>query len=100
MPSMGLESVALGVTAVTGALHAASMVAYAVRVRRRPPLPTPADGPRVTLLRPVCGVENHLEAALRTSFTLSYQRLELIFCVDDESDAVVPVVRRLIAQRK
>lgn len=58
---------------------------------------TPAGNPLVTLIRPVRGLENNLEAALRSSFRLSYANLELLFCVEDESDPVVPLARRLIA---
>jgi ceramide glucosyltransferase len=49
-------------------------------------------------LRPLRGLENHLEEALTTSFRLTYPKLELIFCVEDETDPVVPLVRRLIAE--
>jgi len=51
----------------------------------------------VTLLRPVSGLENNLERTLATSFTLDYDKLEIIFCVAREDDPVIPLVKKLIA---
>ena len=60
--------------------------------------PQPADAPGVSVVRPVCGLENHIETTLRSTFELSYPRYEIIFCVAAEGDPVVPLVRSLIAE--
>src|SRR5687767_7567488 len=78
--------------------HVASCLVVLIRIRVRQAVSTPARTPLVTLIRPVRGLENHLEAALRSSFRLNYANLELLFCVEEESDPVVPLVRRLIAE--
>jgi ceramide glucosyltransferase len=57
----------------------------------------PAGAP-VSLVRPVCGIERFSEETLVSGFRLSYPHYELIFCVADAADPVLPLVRRLIAE--
>ena len=52
----------------------------------------------VSIIRPVCGMENHIEETLRSTFQLDYPRYEVIFCAADPNDRVIPLVRRLIAE--
>jgi ceramide glucosyltransferase len=54
--------------------------------------------PAVSILRPVRGIENNIEETLRSGFLIGYPHYELIFCVADGSDAVVPIVERLMAE--
>src|SRR5262245_15371203 len=58
---------------------------------------TAADVAGVSLVRPVCGLENHIEDTLGSAFELDYPRYEIIFCAATASDAAVPLVKRLIA---
>jgi ceramide glucosyltransferase len=57
----------------------------------------PSDVAGVSLVRPVCGMENHIEETLRSAFHLDYPRYEIIFCAASANDAAAPLVRRLIA---
>src|SRR5262249_32433228 len=57
----------------------------------------PPDVAGVSLVRPVCGMENHIEETLRSAFHLDYPRYEIIFCAATANDAAAPLVRRLIA---
>jgi len=57
----------------------------------------PAHAPAVSLVRPVCGIENHIEETLASAFALDYPRYEIVFCVALAQDPVVPTVRRLMA---
>lgn len=84
--------------AVAATAHVATLLATTVRLRLPILRPAP-DGrrPPVTVLRPICGLENHLEACLASSFALTYPAHEIIFCADDEDDQAIPLVRRLIA---
>ena len=50
----------------------------------------------LSILRPVCGIENYIEETLRSTFQLDYPKYEILFCVADAGDPVIPVVRRLI----
>jgi ceramide glucosyltransferase len=95
---MALETLASGFCLLGALAQLAStgLVAWrAARDRRCPAAPTVR--PAVTLVRPVRGLENHLEDALASSFTLDWPEYEVLFCVKDADDPVVPVVERLIA---
>ncbi|MEE7502318.1 ceramide glucosyltransferase [Methylobacterium mesophilicum] len=54
------------------------------------------DGAAVSLVRPLRGVEAYSEEMLLRSFRLDYPAYELIFCVADPADPIVPMVERLI----
>src|SRR4051794_7451520 len=54
----------------------------------------PSDAPGVSIVRPVCGIENHGEETLRSAFRLDYPNYEIIFCAAAASDPVVPTVQR------
>src|SRR6516165_10389499 len=83
---------------ITTAVHVASTIIAVLRCRRPAPVrPAPAPLPGVSLVRPVCGIENHIEETLRSGLELDYPRYEIIFCVAAAQHPVVPVVRRLIA---
>ena len=51
----------------------------------------------VTIIKPVCGLENNLRRTLRSSFAIDYPQYELIFCVASPDDPAIPLVRELIA---
>lgn len=53
--------------------------------------------PKVSILRPVCGLENNLEETLTSTFGLDYPDFEILFCVANADDPVVPLVQHLIA---
>ena len=57
----------------------------------------PSDAAGVSLVRPVCGMENYIEDTLRSAFHLDYPRYEIVFCAANAHDAAVPLVQRLIA---
>jgi ceramide glucosyltransferase len=82
----------------TTAIHVASTLVAIVRCKS-PAVhrPAPADAPAVSLVRPVCGIENHIEETLASAFRLDYPRYEIVFCVAFAHDPVVPTVRRLMA---
>ena len=81
------------------ALHIGSAIIVAARFRRggRGEWPLP-DMPPVTILRPVCGLDNFIEETLRSSFHLDYPHYEILFCAADRTDPVVALVRRLIGE--
>jgi ceramide glucosyltransferase len=83
-------------------LIGANLLSLAVAAWRleppRPPRPVPAKAPPVSIVRPVCGLEPYSEATLRSGFALDYPDYELVFCVAEERDPIVPLVRRLMAE--
>ena len=85
-------------TFVATASHIAGILIATRRCRKgRRATHAPRHTPAVSLVRPVCGIENHGEETLRSAFHLDYPRYEIIFCAASAQDAVVPLVRRLIA---
>lgn len=97
--------------AAYGVLHAL----FARNVRRlTPPRPaseraaklattvefSPEDERRegVTLLKACAGADEALEECLSSYFAIAHPRLQILLGVADESDAAVPVIRRVIAR--
>ena len=85
-------------TVAATATHLSSIAIAASRCRKlkRARL-APLGAPGVSVVRPICGIENHGEETLRSAFQLDYPRYEIIFCAASANDAAVPLVRRLIA---
>ena len=83
--------------AVAFAAHIISVVAVVLRCRRRGDSPA-GDGAAVSILRPVCGLENFIEETLRSTFELDHPRYEVVFCVADGEDTVIPLVQSLIGR--
>lgn len=54
----------------------------------------------VTILRPLKGVDSDMERTLRSSFEQIYDKskLEIIFCVQDENDPCIPIVKNIIQE--
>ncbi len=73
-----------------------SIVVAIARLRRKAPRHD-GDYPPVTLLRPLCGIDNYAAETLRSTFTLDYPRCEILFCVADAADPVLPLIDALIA---
>jgi ceramide glucosyltransferase len=88
-------------SAFCGLAIAIQFISIAIAIARcRTParhLAPPPDAPAVTIIRPVCGLDNFAAATLRSTFTLDYPRYEILFCAASARDPVVPCVRALIA---
>lgn len=96
---MSIAIVALTLFAALAlAVHLAS-VAVAIRKCRPDPkiLEASPDSVSVSIVLPVCGIENYIEDTLRSAFRLDYPRYELIFCASRPDDPAVPLVQRLMA---
>ena len=94
IPILAAEALAFVATTV----HVVSTLTAIIRCKSRSsPLHASKSAPPVSLVRPVCGLENYVEETLGSAFTLDYPDYEILFCVASEQDTVVPVVRRLIA---
>ncbi len=65
---------------------------------RRPRRPLPDHTPPVTILKPLKGLDEGLEANLRSFFRQDYPEFQLLFGVADASDPAVGVVQRLMAE--
>lgn len=82
--------------AVAFAAHLASIAAAMRGCRKRPPADIPSPAPKVSIVRPVCGIENHLEATLRSALALDYPDYEVIYCIASAEDPALPLVKRIL----
>ena len=78
--------------------HTASLALALVRCRARRAEPLPHGHPRITIVRPVCGLDNYAAETLGSTFFLDGRDCEIIFCAANPSDPSVPLVRELIAR--
>ena len=86
-----------GITATILHLSTVGLAMFRCR-RQRWTVPAPNLAPGVTILRPICGLDEYDELTLRSSFTLDYPDFEVIFCCAHEADPAVRLVRGLIAE--
>jgi ceramide glucosyltransferase len=93
-----LGILALGLAAATLTLHLISIAVVVPRLSRaRALIEAPDPAPKVSLLRPIYGLEHALKETLSSGFTLDYPNYELLFCVEDENDPAVALIQELIA---
>jgi ceramide glucosyltransferase len=84
---------------VATAIHLASVLIAIARLRRcARQKPLPRQFPPISLVRPLCGIDNYADDTLRSTFALDYPHFEIVFCVACASDPVVPVVEALMAE--
>ncbi|KQO89227.1 ceramide glucosyltransferase [Methylobacterium sp. Leaf92] len=96
---------ALALCAVLVAVNLASLAVAALRIGRKSrdkggdlskASTFPASAP-VSVVRPLCGLEAFSEETLLASFRLDYPAYELIFCVAEASDPILPLLERMRA---
>jgi len=81
-------------TAVQTTSIAIAIVRLRWNTRHRP---SSAQHPPVSLVRPLCGIDNYVAETLRSTFELDYPCYEILFCVARANDPVLPLVKSLIA---
>src|ERR1700733_11836839 len=79
-------------------IQIASLAIAIFRLRQTASGPLSRSCPPVSLVRPLCGIDNYAADTLRSTFELDYPHYEILFCVASASDAVLPLVRSLIAE--
>lgn len=84
----------------TTTIHIASIVIAAVRLRRNAPDERLCrkNLPPVSLVRPLCGIDNYAADTLASTFALDYPRCEILFCVASAKDPVVPFIEAMMAE--
>lgn len=79
-------------------LHILTALLAAMHCRRNPASGLANHAPAITILRPVCGVDQHDALTLGSTFELDYPRYDIIFCAASASDPAAVLVRQLIAR--
>jgi ceramide glucosyltransferase len=84
----------------TTLLHVVSIAAAALRLRwpAAHPSALAQTSPAVSLVRPLCGIDNHAAETLKSTFHLDYPDYEILFCVASADDPVIPMVHGLMAE--
>jgi ceramide glucosyltransferase len=80
-------------------LNLCSIAVAAWRVRRRRPTELSPNPEPVSLVIPCRGVEPFTAETLNAAYALDYPAYELIFCVADAEDPIVPAIRRRMSER-
>ena len=94
-PILAVAAFCIAVTAVQLA-----SIAIAIWRLRRSARRAPLSNlyPPVSLVRPLCGIDNYAADTLASTFELDYPHYEILFCVASAKDPVVPLVKDLMAQ--
>jgi ceramide glucosyltransferase len=75
------------------AINLVSMAIASVRCRQRPrPRAAPPQAPGVTIIRPLCRINNYERETLASTFALDYPDYEIIFCLERGDDPVAALV--------
>jgi ceramide glucosyltransferase len=98
MSVLGFVLLTFSVAALSFQLFSSGLAIY--RCRRQRPAAAPRHRPPVTLVRPLCGLEHFSEATLRSSFIIDYPEYEILFCVADADDPILPLVRAILAEHR
>ncbi|GFY60049.1 ceramide glucosyltransferase [Trichonephila inaurata madagascariensis] len=78
-------------------LHIIAIINGKLKLHRKPQLPSPeVPLPGVSILKPLTGVDQNLYTNLESFFTMNYPKFELLFCIEDESDPSIMLVKKLI----
>jgi ceramide glucosyltransferase len=77
-------------------LHLVSVAIAGWRCSRAKPAGSLKGTPPITLVRPLRGLDNFAVTTLETSFALDYPNYEILFCVADAQDPIVPLVEAMI----
>ena len=83
--------------AIATLLHIVSIAVVVTRVRRPlAPSPVLGRGEGVSIVRPLRGIENFGDATMASGFNLDYSHYEILLCVAQPHDPVIPLAQRLI----
>lgn len=95
MPVLGLACLIFAAAAL--AIQILSNGLAIRRCRRGRPAATAWQRPAVTLVRPLCGLEHFSRETLESTFAIDYPGYEILFCVADAGDPILPLLREIVA---
>ncbi len=94
---MTIPAFATGVASLGLGLHVATCVLAARRCRKGKPLDPTRLLPPVSIVQPLCGVEPYSRETLASIFALDHPDYEILFCLADGADPVIPLVQGFMA---
>lgn len=89
------------VPATCGSIYAVLCLLAVIRFRTRrlgPARSTFAHWPKVSVLKPVYGLEKNLAANLRSTCLQDYPEFEVVFSVQQSDDPAIPILREIQAE--
>ena len=92
----GLQGLLLGLAALSTALYLTMVTAFVVAMRRRRPQRNPQHWPRVSILKPLAGVDDELEENLASFAELDYPDYEILLGVSSAADPAYPLARKFV----
>nr|CAB3267497.1 ceramide glucosyltransferase [Phallusia mammillata] len=92
----GLAAFGIGLETALLTMHFCSVIYSKLYMNKKPPDLMKAEIEGVSLLKPLKGVDPNLEDNLETFFEIDYPQYEILFCIQDQDDPAVEVVKRLI----
>lgn len=85
-------------TGLSSIIYATVQCAFLLSLlRRRAPPPLPEGAPRVSIVKPIAGLDDDLAGNLGSFASLDYPDYEILFGIASPDDPAVPVVRSFIA---
>ena len=82
-----------GICAAAGVYQVLALVACVSHLRRRDSPPSLRPG--VSILKPVCGADDHFWPAIVSHANLQYPTFEILFGVREVTDSAIPFIERL-----
>jgi cellulose synthase/poly-beta-1,6-N-acetylglucosamine synthase-like glycosyltransferase len=92
----GVEDLLLALAAVSAALYLTMIAGFLLAMRRRRPPRVTQQGPRVSILKPLAGIDDELEESLSSFATLEYADYELVLSVASIDDQAYAVARKFV----
>lgn len=96
MAFLGFACLTFAAAALAVQITSSGIAAW--RCRKRPPRPAPDFRPPVTLVRPLCGIEHFSRETLASTFAIDWPDYEILFCIADATDPILPLVRKTVAE--
>uniref|UniRef100_UPI00358E3F41 ceramide glucosyltransferase isoform X3 n=1 Tax=Myxine glutinosa TaxID=7769 RepID=UPI00358E3F41 len=79
-------------------MHLICIVYVFLKMNKRSTETIPMKLPGISLLKPLMGIDPHLEDNLETFFELDYPEYEILLCVQEHEDPAVDLCKRLIGK--